>query len=146
MLMIRLRSSVWSADTKSSRLNYTFAALATRLVHDNSRSNDSRDGRTWQVAAQKQGIKISHNLFFTRETTAFPIESGGALFDQVKIYADGRGHPIFRDPLFRDPANQDFSLSLNSPAYRAHILAGTIPRKGFSRTWWKKDFPPKMVR
>jgi parallel beta-helix repeat protein len=104
-----------------------------------------RNSRSWQAAAREQGILIAHNLIFSRETTIYPIESGGAPFDRVKIYAVDGIRPVFGDPLFNDPAAQEFTLRKNSPATRAHIFAGPTPPKGSSQSWWKVKFPPKLI-
>lgn len=103
-----------------------------------------KDGRSWRAAMHDQKIRINHNLIFSREKVTFPIESGGASFDQVKIYEDNGASLVFGDPLFRDPAHLDFTLGANSPARRAHIWAGPVPPKGSSRSWWKEGLPSKF--
>ena len=105
-----------------------------------------KNGQSWQTVARRKNILIDHNLLFSRDKIAFPIESGGAPFDRVKIYAVNGFQPVFGDPLFKEPANQDFALRRNSPAIKARLLAGPIPSKGFSQIWWKADFPPKLIQ
>jgi hypothetical protein len=105
-----------------------------------------RNGRSWQAAAREHNILITHNLIFSREANVSPIESGGAPFDRVHIYAVSGSRPVFGDPLFKDPVNQDFTLQKGSPADKAGILAGLASSNRASHTWWKADFPPKLAR
>jgi hypothetical protein len=104
-----------------------------------------KDGRSWQAAARAQNIRISDNLIFGSNATS-PIESGGAPFDRVKIYAVTGERPLFGDPQFRNPADQDFALKANSPAIKTKLFAVSNPRYVASQDWWKKDFPPRLVR
>ena len=105
-----------------------------------------RDGRSWQDAAQEQNIRISDNLLFGSNATASPIESGGAPIDQVKIYAVDGELALFGDPLFKNPAEQNFALRSGSPAIRAKLLTAANPGYTSSQDWWKRGFPPKLVR
>ena len=97
-----------------------------------------KNRRSWQAAARAQRIVISHNLFFTIEKVTFPIESGGAPFDRLKIYETNGVHPVFGDPSFTDIAHGNFVARANSVARRARISAGPIPPRGYLQTWWKK--------
>ena len=94
-----------------------------------------KNNRSWQAAARAQRILINHNLFFTVEKVTFPIESGGAPFDRLKIYGANGAHPVFGDPSFTDIANGNFTLRANSVARRVHILAGPIPSTRCLQTW-----------
>ncbi len=103
-----------------------------------------KGGRSWRTAAREHSVLITRNLIDDRSALAYPIESGGAPFDQVKIYAVNGDRATFGDPLFRNPADQDFAMRKVSPANKAHIFAGTNSPSSQSG-WWKKDFPPKLV-
>jgi hypothetical protein len=99
-----------------------------------------RDGRTWQEVKQSKQIQIAKNLIDGRNTIESPIESGGQPADQVKIYATNGDYPIFGDPLFNDPTNQDFSVRRASLA--APLMTSADTR---ASTWWKGEFPPRLV-
>jgi hypothetical protein len=48
--------------------------------------------------------------------------------------------------LFKDAVNQDFTLRPGSPAVVGHSAAGAYAPGSRSRLWWKRDFPPSLVR
>ena len=105
-----------------------------------------KDGRSWPEAAQEHGIQITDNLIDGRNTTDLPIKSGGAPADQVDIYAVNGDAAVFGSPLFKDSANQDFTLRRGSPAAAGHIAAGAYAPGSPSHLWWKRNFPPRLVR
>jgi hypothetical protein len=105
-----------------------------------------KDNRSWQAVAQEQGIQVTGNLIDGRNTIGFPIKSGGAPSDRVDIYAVNGDRAIFGDPMFKDATNQDFTLRRGSPAVVGHVAAGAYAPGSPSPLWWKRDFPPKLVR
>jgi hypothetical protein len=105
-----------------------------------------KDHRSWRTAMHEQEIRITHNLIYGRNTIDTPIVSGGEPFDRVKIYAVNGDRARFGDPLFRDPANQDFRPQNGSPAMKGHSFAGAYPLNSQRQTWWKQDFPPRLVQ
>jgi len=105
-----------------------------------------KDHRSWRTAIHEQKIRITRNLIYGRNTIGTPILSGGVPFDRVKIYAVNGDWARFGDPLFRDTANQDFRPLNGSPAMKGHSFAGAYPLNSQWQTWWKQDFPPRLVQ
>jgi parallel beta-helix repeat protein len=103
-----------------------------------------KDGLPWEAVAHRKNITIDHNVVFSSEKVEFPIESGGAPYDRVNIYAVNGTRPITSDPKFDDPSNQDFALRTGFPADKTKVLVGPIPPKGLSPNWWRVNFPPKL--
>ena len=64
----------------------------------------------------------------------------------MKIYAVDGDRALFSDPLFENPAEQNFALRSGSPAIRAKLLTAANPGYSSSQDWWKRGFPPKLVR
>jgi hypothetical protein len=64
----------------------------------------------------------------------------------VRIFAVSGERAVFADPLFRNAAGQDFSLLSGSPTIQAHIAAKGYPPISQSMSWWKRNFPPKLIR
>jgi hypothetical protein len=105
-----------------------------------------KDNRSWRAVARERRIRITGNLIDGRNTINSPIKSGGAPVDQVDIYAVNGDAAIFGNPLFKDAVNQDFTLRPGSPAVVGHSAAGAYAPGSRSRLWWKRDFPPSLVR
>jgi hypothetical protein len=105
-----------------------------------------RDGRSWQTVTREKKIQINGNLIDGRNTINSPVKSGGAPPDRVNIYAVNGDRAIFGNPLFKNPANQDFTLRRGSPAVVGHVVAGAYSPGSRSQLWWKRDFPPRLVR
>lgn len=77
------------------------------------------------------------------DALAAPIQGGGDLADQVKIYAIDGERPIFGDPKFRNPRREDFRLSKDVLAAVAGIEIGAYA-PGTDVLWWKRSFPPHL--
>ena len=103
-----------------------------------------RDGRSWQEAAQSKQIRIAENLIDGPNAIGSPIESGGRPPDQVLIYPVNGDRPIFGSPQFSDPASQDFTIPRVSPA--AALAAGLETKASLPGQWWKRQFPPELIR
>jgi len=104
-----------------------------------------QDGRSWEFVARDKRIAIIDNLINGDNETGSPIESGGAPIDQVRIFAANGDGAIFGDPLFRNAAMYDFSLLSGSPAIQAHLVAKGYSPTVQSMSWWKRNFPPKLI-
>jgi Right handed beta helix region len=104
-----------------------------------------RQKQSWQGVARAQKIEVTGNLIHGRNSPGFPIQGGGRLADQVKIHAVNGNRPIFGDPLFRNPASQDFRRR-NLPAETTRHAAGAYAPGSSAQAWWKRDFPPRLVR
>ena len=97
--------------------------------------------RSWRAAANARNILIDRNLIYGRNSISSPIESGGAEFDRVKIYAVNGDRAIHADPLFRDAARQDFTPRHASPAKMGSTFAGAYAPGSPSDLWWLRDLP-----
>jgi len=104
-----------------------------------------KNRRALQSVAREQKIQILANLLHGQNIIGSPIRSGGNPADRVNIYALNGKRAIFGNPLFKDPAEQDFTLGRNSPAAIGHG-AGAYPQDGSLELWWKRNFPPRLVR
>jgi hypothetical protein len=105
-----------------------------------------KEFRSWRVASNDKNIQIADNVIDGHNTVNSPIESGGLPVDQVKIYAVSGKRPVFANPMFKDPANQDFGLRHGSPAITNRIVIGSYLPGSSYKTWWTRDFPPKLFR
>jgi parallel beta-helix repeat protein len=103
------------------------------------------DYPSWTVAASAKNIRITGNMIDGQNNVAAPIESGGDLHDQVKIYAVNGRRAIFGNPMFEDPANADFTLRAGAPASASHIMDSTLT-VGAADLWWQRGFPPRLFR
>jgi hypothetical protein len=106
----------------------------------------TKNNGSWRAVSRKKKIQITGNLIDGPNMIDSPIESGGDPPDRVKIYAVNGTRPIFGNPMFKDPVNQDFSLRRGSPTAAGHATAGAHAPGSQSDFWWKRDFPPKLVR
>jgi hypothetical protein len=105
-----------------------------------------KNGQLWRTVARDKNIRVDRNLVDGPNSTEFPIKSGGALPDQVDIYAVKGDRAIAGDPKFKDPANQDFTLRRGSPAAMGSVALGAYSPGSRSQFWWKQNFPPQLVR
>ena len=79
-------------------------------------------------------------------TQSIPQSKAEETPDRVGIYAVNADRAIFGSPLFKDSAKQDFTLRRGSPAAVGHVAAGAYAPGSRSNLWWKRDFPPRLVR
>jgi hypothetical protein len=105
-----------------------------------------KDHKSWQTVAREKAIHITSNLIDGRNTIGFPIEGGGALPDRVKIYAVNGNRPIFGSPMFKNPAKYDFALRPGTSAAVGNVVAGAYAPGTPTNLWWKRGFPPKLLR
>jgi hypothetical protein len=94
-----------------------------------------KDYKSWTDAAHTQNIIIRGNLIDGQNMVTTPIESGGDIKDQVKIFAVNGQSSILSSPMFKDPDEQNFTLRRNSRAARASVGA-YAPDSKFE-PWWK---------
>ena len=105
-----------------------------------------KDYRSWETVAREKKIQITGNLIDGRNTIGSPIESGGDSPDRVDIYAvNGEPSDLRQSIVQRSRQSKLYPASRFSRGDWPRCC-GSLRIGSPSKLWWKRDFPPRLVR